>query len=93
LWTRRISLYEESKQRTDAMAQHRELNALKKTEFPWMYGVSKCAPQEALRNLDNAFRWREVAPVEMGVQAVSKSPSRKQEPLGYLSMKGERCVP
>jgi putative transposase len=34
---------------------HRELNALKKTEVPWMYQVSKCAPQEALRNLDNAF--------------------------------------
>jgi putative transposase len=34
---------------------HRELNALKKTELPWMYQVSKCAPQEALRNLDTAF--------------------------------------
>ena len=34
---------------------HRELNALKPTHFPWMYGVSKCAPQEALRNLDSAF--------------------------------------
>lgn len=34
---------------------HRELNALKKTELSWMYEVSKCAPQEALRDLDNAF--------------------------------------
>ncbi|HLW03225.1 MAG TPA: RNA-guided endonuclease TnpB family protein [Ktedonobacterales bacterium] len=34
---------------------HRELNALKKTEVPWMYETSKCAPQEALRNLDSAF--------------------------------------
>jgi len=34
---------------------HRRLNALKPTEFPWMYDVSKCAPQEALRNLDKAF--------------------------------------
>src|SRR5262249_39451979 len=24
-------------------------------DAPWMYEVSKCAPQEALRNLDNAF--------------------------------------
>ena len=24
---------------------HRELNALKKCELPWMYEVSKCAPQ------------------------------------------------
>src|SRR5215475_5890080 len=38
-----------------AMELHRELNALKKTDLPWMYAVSKCAPQEALRNLDNAF--------------------------------------
>jgi putative transposase len=34
---------------------HRELNALKQTYVPWMYGVSKCAPQESLRNLDTAF--------------------------------------
>lgn len=38
-----------------AIDLHRELNALKKTDLPWMYTVSKCAPQEALRNLDNAF--------------------------------------
>ncbi|HEU5367082.1 MAG TPA: RNA-guided endonuclease TnpB family protein [Ktedonobacterales bacterium] len=46
-----------------AMELHRELNALKKADLPWMYDVSKCAPQEALRNLDNAFshffrRWQ-----------------------------------
>ncbi len=33
----------------------RELNALKGTEFPWMYEVSKCAPQEALKNLRRAY--------------------------------------
>ncbi len=38
-----------------AMDLHKELNALKQTEVPWMYDVSKCAPQEALRNLDRAF--------------------------------------
>ncbi|HLW02779.1 MAG TPA: RNA-guided endonuclease TnpB family protein [Ktedonobacterales bacterium] len=38
-----------------AVELHRELNALKKTELPWMYDTSKCAPQEALRNLDSAF--------------------------------------
>ena len=38
-----------------AIDLHRELNALKQTDVPWMYAVSKCAPQEALRNLDNAF--------------------------------------
>jgi putative transposase len=38
-----------------AMELHRDLNALKQTDLAWMYAVSKCAPQEALRNLDNAF--------------------------------------
>ena len=40
---------------TNAIEQHRRLNALKRTDFPWMYEVSKCIPQEALRNLDNAY--------------------------------------
>lgn len=52
----RIDLYQKTGKSTNAIAQHRELNALKKTEFPWMYEVSKCAPQEALRDLDRAFR-------------------------------------
>jgi putative transposase len=38
-----------------AIDLHRDLNALKQTDVPWMYAVSKCAPQEALRNLDHAF--------------------------------------
>jgi putative transposase len=42
---------------------HREINVLKKTEIPWAYEVSKCAMQEALRDLDNAFKhfFRKVA--------------------------------
>lgn len=34
---------------------HRRLNAIKPTEVSWMYETSKCAAQEALRNLDRAF--------------------------------------
>ncbi len=46
----------EGKERfTNAMKQYRELIILKRTEFPWMYEVSKCAPQEALRDLDRAY--------------------------------------
>jgi len=48
--------YEETKKSPNAIELHRILNALKKTEFPWMYEVSKCAPQEALRDLDKAFK-------------------------------------
>ncbi|MFV2014447.1 MAG: RNA-guided endonuclease InsQ/TnpB family protein [Candidatus Heimdallarchaeota archaeon] len=40
---------------TNAIKQHRLLNSLKKNQFPWMYDVSKCAPQEALRDLDKAY--------------------------------------
>ncbi len=52
---RRQAAYQATKTSLHAIDLHRELNALKKTEFPWLYQVSKCAPQEALRNLDNAF--------------------------------------
>jgi putative transposase len=52
----RISLYELEKKSTSAIEQHRLLNKMKATEYPWMYEVSKCAPQEALRDLDRAFK-------------------------------------
>lgn len=52
----RIDLYENEKQSTDAMKQHKELNALKKDEFAWMYQYSKCIFQESLRDLDQAFK-------------------------------------
>lgn len=29
-------------------ALRRQLNAIKKVEFPWMHEVTKCAPQEAI---------------------------------------------
>ncbi len=38
-----------------AIDLHKALNALKPTDFPWMHESSKCAPQEALRDLDTAF--------------------------------------
>jgi putative transposase len=53
---KRIDLYDQEKKSTNAIEQHRLLNSLKASEFPWMYEVSKCAPQEALRDLDKAFR-------------------------------------
>ncbi len=52
----RIDLYEKDKTTTNAIEQHRFLNSLKLQEFPWLYEVSKCAPQEALRDLDRAFK-------------------------------------
>lgn len=52
----RIELYKNEKKSTNAFEQHRELCKIKEEQFPWMYNVSKCAPQEALRNLDLAFQ-------------------------------------
>jgi putative transposase len=44
-----------------AVDLHRLLNRLKRTPgFAWLYEVSKCAPQEALRDVDRAYAtyWR-----------------------------------
>jgi len=41
---------------TDALKQHKLLISLKKSQFSWMYECSKCAPQEALRDLHRAFK-------------------------------------
>jgi putative transposase len=41
---------------TNYVAEHKDLVVLKATELSWMYSVSKCAPVEALRNLDKAFK-------------------------------------
>ena len=47
--------YQAGEKTPTAIDLHRRLNALKATEYPWMYEISKCAPQEALRCLDRAF--------------------------------------
>ena len=52
---RKQQAYLDGQKTPSAIDLHRELNRLKKTELAWMYEVSKCAPQEALRNLDQAF--------------------------------------
>ena len=54
--SRRIEKYEATGKSNNAIEQHRQLNALKPTEFPWMYDVSKCAMQESLRDLDKAYQ-------------------------------------
>ena len=54
--SRKLESYQLGQKTPTAIDLHNELIALKKAEFRWMYEVSKCAPQEALRDLDNAFR-------------------------------------
>lgn len=48
--------YRTTGKRPTAIELHRELNKLKQTKYPWMYEVSKCAPQEALRDLEQAYK-------------------------------------
>jgi len=54
--SRSQEIYRARGKRPSAVDLHKQLNALKPTEFPWAYEVSKCAMQEALRDLDNAFK-------------------------------------
>ena len=58
---KKIEAYKATGKSPSAVDLHRELNSLKgkPTEeggVPWMYESSKCAPQEALRNLDAAYK-------------------------------------
>lgn len=58
---KKIEAYKATGKSPSAIDLHRELNFLKKKSVedggvPWMYESSKCAPQEALRNLDNAYK-------------------------------------
>lgn len=51
-----IACYRAKGLRPTAIDLHKQLNALKPIDFPWMYEVSKCAMQEALRDLDTAYK-------------------------------------
>lgn len=58
---RKIEAYQKTGTSPSAVDLHRELTRLKAIPkasggFSWMRESSKCAPQEALRNLDQAFR-------------------------------------
>ncbi len=54
--TRKQEVYKTTGRSISAIELHRELNVIKQTDFPWMYQCSKAAPQEALRDLDKAFK-------------------------------------
>lgn len=47
---------EGKKKSLTAIDQHKSLVKLKKDKLSWMYEVSKCAPQEALRDLEKAYQ-------------------------------------
>src|SRR5215467_10052709 len=53
---KKIEAYKAGQIVPSAIDLHRELNKLKQAELQWMYEVSKCAPQEALRDVDTAYK-------------------------------------
>lgn len=57
-WTRQYEAWkaDNSLPKPNQMALRRQLNAIKRSEFPWMLEVTKCAPQLAIMQLEKAFR-------------------------------------
>ncbi|NET28538.1 RNA-guided endonuclease TnpB family protein [Okeania sp. SIO1I7] len=51
-----IAEYKQTKKRPSAITLHKRLIAEVKSQNPWYYEVSKCAPQQALRDLERAFK-------------------------------------
>lgn len=50
-----IELHEKGEKRPSAITLHKRLVAEVKSQNEWYYEVSKCAPQQALRDLERAF--------------------------------------
>lgn len=51
-----IEAHKNGEKRPSAIDLHKRLVSEVKTANPWYYEVSKCAPQQALRDLDKAFK-------------------------------------
>jgi putative transposase len=45
----------EAGERPSEISLRKQLNSIKREQFPWMYAVTKSAPQQAIKNLGNAF--------------------------------------
>src|SRR5258708_29778475 len=80
---RKQDAYRKTGNSPSAIDLHRELNGLKQAEVPWMYEVSKCAPQEALRNLDRAF-------AAFFRRAALKKAGKHRGKLGYPKRKSKK---
>lgn len=52
----RIGLHKLSKKSLSFIDQQNELNKIKRSQYPWMYEISKCIPHGSLRNLDTTFK-------------------------------------
>jgi putative transposase len=86
---RKIEAYQIEEKVPTAIDLHRQLNVLKKSELAWMYEVSKCAPQEALRNLDQAYAnfFRRVKEKKAGKKIQAGFPKFKSKKNGSGSFR------
>src|SRR5579884_2395649 len=67
----------------------REYNQIKKEQFPWVYEVTKCAPEQEFTNLGQAFEnyWRMK---EEGTQPKLKHPRKDGEEAGFPHFKSKK---
>ncbi len=66
-----------------------EYNKIKGEQFPWVYEVSKCAPEQAFSDLGQAFAnyWRMI---EEGTQPKLKHPRKDGEEAGFPHFKSKK---
>lgn len=57
-WGKQYAAWKEdnTQPKPNEMALRRQLNAIKREQFPWMLRVTKCAPQMAIKQLGAAFK-------------------------------------
>ena len=67
----------------------RQYNQIKGEQFPWVYEVSKCAPEQAFSDLNQAFAnyWRMK---EEGTQPKLKHPRKDGEEAGFPHFKSKK---
>ena len=67
----------------------REYNQVKKEQFPWVYEVTKCAPEQAFSDLNQAFAnyWRMK---EEATQPKLKHPRKDGEEAGFPHFKSKK---
>ena len=92
--SKHIEAYRNGEKVPTAIDLHRELNPLKKGELSWMYEVPKCAPQEALRNLDQAYAhfFRRVKEKKAGKKIEVGFPKFKSKKNGLGSFRLTGCI-
>jgi putative transposase len=84
---RRKSEYELTGKSSSYAEQNRQLNALKKTDFPWLYEVSKCVAERSLEDLDKAYK-NFFRRLKAGVKPGFPKFKSKKNGIGSFCLKG-----